>query len=102
METQRILHATPGAEEVFGYMRDELIGQELTVLVPDAYKDVHPTHVTGFNGDPKDRSMGKRDRPLYGRQRDGREFPAEIGLFPRVWKNKRLCLANVVRLEKEE
>lgn len=102
MESQKILYATPGAEEIFGYMRDELTGKDLIILVPDSFKHVHPDHVKGFNEEPKDRSMGKRDRPLYGKKRDGTQFPAEIGLFPRQWKKYRLCLANVVQLMKED
>lgn len=102
MDTQKILYATPGAEEIFGYMRDELINKDLIELVPNEFKKIHPSHVSGFNADPKERAMGKRDRQLFGQRRDGVTFPAEIGLFPRKWKQRRICLANVVRLTKEE
>lgn len=101
MDTQKILFATQGAEEIFGYMRDEMSGLDLVAIVPDEYQQVHPKHVAGFNKSPRARSMGKSESPLYGRERDGAVFPVEIGLFPRKWKSKRLCLANVVRLSKE-
>jgi hypothetical protein len=45
--------------------------------------------------------MGKRDSTLYGKERDGATFPVEIGLFPRQFRKRKLCLANVVRLSKE-
>lgn len=101
MQTQKILFATQGAEEIFGFMRDEMIGLDLVQIVPDEYKEVHPQHVSGFNDSPRARSMGKTDRPLFGKERDGATFPVEIGLFPRKFKNRRLCLANIVRLSKE-
>lgn len=101
MDTQRILFATTGAEEIFKYMPDEMTGKELVDLVPDSYKQVHPQHVQGFNHSPRQRSMGKSESPLYGRERDGKTFPAEIGLFPRQFGQLRICVANVVRLDKE-
>ena len=101
MDTQKILFATSGAEVVFGYMPDEMVGLDLLALVPDEFKAVHPAHVAGFNASPTPRSMGKRDKPLRGRERDGKTFEVEIGLFPRQFKSLRICLANVVRLAKE-
>lgn len=102
MVSQIILYATPGAEKMFGYMTDEMNNLELIALVPDDYKGIHPSHVEGFNNAPVDKTMGKRDRPLAGKQRDGSEFPVEIGLFPRKWGKRRLCLANLVSLAKTE
>jgi PAS domain S-box-containing protein len=101
MKSQKILFATPGAENIFGYMPDEMTGLDLVQLVPEEFQSIHPTHVEGFNENPIPRSMGRRDRPLSGKQRDGKTFPVEIGLFPRKFKSLRVCLANVVRLEKE-
>src|ERR1043165_4387528 len=101
MDSQKVLFATPGAEAIFGYMPDEMVGLDLLDLVPDEFKDVHPQHVSNFNQDPIPRSMGRRDRPLRGKQRDGKTFSVELGLFPRKFRNMRLCLANVVRLSKE-
>lgn len=101
MNTQQILFATQGAEEIFGYMRDEMIGLDLLALVPNEFKNVHPSHVGAFNKMPSVRSMGKRDKPLMGLQRDGDTFPVEISLYPRKFKSLRICVANVVRLSKE-
>jgi len=101
MDTQKILYATQGAEEIFGFMRDEMIGLDLISIVPPEYRDVHPKHVEGFNHSPRARSMGKSESPLFGRERDGKTFPVEVALFPRQFRSKRLCLANVARLSKE-
>lgn len=102
MDTQTVLYATPGAEEVFGYMPDEMRGLPLLALIPEGRKEDHTGYVEGFNHNPTDRSMGKRHSHLSGRRRDGSEFPAEIGLFPRAWKGRRICLANVVRVVKQD
>lgn len=102
MATQKILFATQGAEKIFGYMQDEMIGLDITTLVADEFQAVHPRHVAGFNEHPGPRSMGKRDSPLFGKERDGETFPVEIGLFPRKFKGRRVCLANIVRLSKQE
>jgi PAS domain S-box-containing protein len=101
VETQKIIYATPGAESIFGYVTDEMIGLDLVELVPDAYRPAHVGYVKGFAEHMQTRSMGKRDSTLYGKERDGKTFPVEIGLFPRQFRKRRLCLANVVRLSKE-
>lgn len=101
IETQKITYATEGAEKIFGYVTDEMVGLDLVSLVPDEYKGVHAEHVRGFGEAMQTRSMGRRDKPLLGKERDGATFPVEIGLFPRKFKGRKVCLANVVRLSKE-
>jgi PAS domain S-box-containing protein len=101
VETQKIVYATPGAESIFGYVTDEMVGLDLIALVPETYRPAHVGYVEGFAQHMQTRSMGKRDSTLYGKERDGETFPVEIGLFPRQFKKRKLCLANVVRLSKE-
>lgn len=101
VDTQKIVYATPGAEAIFGYVTDEMVGKDLIALVPEDFREDHVQHVEGFAKAMQTRSMGKRDNVLYGRERDGKTFPVEIGLFPRQFRKRRLVLANVVRLSKE-
>lgn len=101
IKTQKIIYATPGAEAIFGYVTDQMTGRDLVELVPEEFQKVHPQHVDGFGKQMAQRSMGRRDKPLYGKERDGATFPVEIGLFPRTFKGRDVCLANVVRLSKE-
>jgi two-component system, cell cycle sensor histidine kinase and response regulator CckA len=75
----RIALVNAQAERLFGYPRDELIGQPVEILVPDGARDMHPGHRAGYLADPRPRPMGA-DMQLAGRRRDGGTFPAEISL----------------------
>jgi len=68
-------------ERLFGYKREEMLGQPIEILVPDEHRAQHPAHVAQFLADPECRPMAAGLR-LYGRQKDGRIFPADISLSP--------------------
>jgi PAS domain S-box-containing protein len=76
-----IVQVNAQAQELFGYDRDELIGQKVEMLVPESYRRQHHHHRENFAGAPKTRRMGA-DLDLYGRRRNGSEFPVEISLSP--------------------
>ena len=79
-ESQRIVLWNRGAEEIFGYVADEIVGQPLTLLLPDAARGLHTEHVKYFAGtDVLARHMGAR-RPIEGRRRNGEIFPAEASI----------------------
>ena len=73
--------ANAQAERLFGYTRDELLGQSIEVLVPERFRAGHPMLRTSFSEEPAARPMGA-GRDLHGRRKDGREIPIEIGLNP--------------------
>ena len=75
----RIALVNAQTERLFGYSREELVGQPVEMLVPDAVRDVHPGHRAGYVADPRPRPMGA-EMELAGRRRDGTTFPAEISL----------------------
>ena len=75
----RIVLVNSQTEQLFGYPRDDLIGQPVEKLVPARYRDTHGGHRNGYFGDPRTRPMGQ-NLDLYGLRRDGTEFPAEISL----------------------
>ncbi|HEX8108309.1 MAG TPA: PAS domain S-box protein, partial [Kofleriaceae bacterium] len=68
-------------ERMFGYRRNELIGQRIDVLVPDRVRGQHNRHVLGYTGSPRLRPMGI-GMELTGRRKDGGEIPVEISLSP--------------------
>lgn len=65
--------------ELFGYNREELVGQSLEILIPERYRGIHINHRTNYFEDPVPRSMGI-GYDLFGQRKDGSEFPVEIGL----------------------
>jgi PAS domain S-box-containing protein len=75
----RIALANTQAERLFGYSRDELIGESVELLVPEDARAVHPLRRAGYFADPHSRPMGA-GMQLAARRRDGSEFPAEISL----------------------
>jgi PAS domain S-box-containing protein len=68
-------------EKLFGYRREELIGQPVELLVPERFRAEHPRERKNYVGRPEMRAMGQ-GRDLHGRRADGSEFPVEIGLNP--------------------
>jgi protein-histidine pros-kinase len=66
-------------ERLFGYPREELLGQALEILIPESSRHHHPEHRSAYIADPRPRPMGA-GMELAGRRRDGSEFPAEISL----------------------
>jgi diguanylate cyclase (GGDEF)-like protein/PAS domain S-box-containing protein len=73
--------ANAQAERMFGYSREELIGQSVRVLIPERLRERHRAHQRSYLRDAKARPMGS-DLELHGRRKDGSEFPVEISLSP--------------------
>jgi PAS domain S-box-containing protein len=69
------------AEQMFGYARKELLGQPLEMLLPERFRAAHVGHRTGYQHSPRTRPMGT-GLELFGRRKDGSEFPVEISLSP--------------------
>jgi rsbT co-antagonist protein RsbR len=77
----RIVLVNRQTEQLFGYGRDELVGHEVEILVPQRFRQRHPGYRGGFFADSKARPMGV-GLELFGMRRDGTEFPVEISLSP--------------------
>lgn len=92
-------------ESIFGYTRDELIGQSIDILVPAALRGRHHDQRSEFAHDASRRPMGV-GRDLFGRHKDGSEKQVEIGLSRIAMADGAYVLASVVdihaRKETEE
>ncbi|MEO7996461.1 MAG: ATP-binding protein [Gemmatimonadaceae bacterium] len=79
-DTQTIMHFNHGAETIFGYSDDEVVGQKLSLLLPPRYRATHQGHVNAFAASGESaRRMGHR-RAVSGLRKDGTEFPAEAAI----------------------
>jgi PAS domain S-box-containing protein len=77
----RMVVVNAETERLFGYTREELLGELVETLVPTRFHATHPEHRANYFADPQRRPMGI-GLELAGRRKDGTEFPVEISLSP--------------------
>ena len=77
----RIKQANAAAKGLFGYAADELINEFVEHVLPERFRRLHLGLRKEYLTRPEARPMGA-GRDLYARQRNGMEFPVEIGLNP--------------------
>jgi len=73
--------ANPAVEQLFGYSETELMGNLVEILIPERFRGRHPHLRDGYIAAPSARPMGT-GLELYGRRKDGTEFPVDIMLSP--------------------
>ncbi|MDX2166633.1 MAG: PAS domain S-box protein [Deltaproteobacteria bacterium] len=91
----RIVLLNAQTERLFGYAREDLLGQPVETLVPTRTHGRHLDHRAAFLRDPRVRAMGA-GLDLYGRRRDGSEFPVEISLSP-IHTEDGIMVASAIR-----
>jgi formate hydrogenlyase transcriptional activator len=91
----KILEANPRAEQIFGFPSGTMTGTTIESLIPDRFRDSHAQHRQDYQDAPRARPMGA-NLELFGRKRDGSEFPVDIMLSP-VQANGQSLVLVVVR-----
>lgn len=91
----RISAANPAVERLFGYSDTELIGNLIEILIPSRFRDRHHHQRREYTASPTMRPMGS-GLELYGRRKDGTEFPVDVMLSP-IETNEGPCILTVVR-----
>ncbi|HEX5751694.1 MAG TPA: PAS domain S-box protein [Archangium sp.] len=76
-EEQRITLFNQGAERIFGYSRQEMLGAPVGRLLPERFRAAHREHIRGFGAGPLKQLRLDSLREVMGRRRDGEEFAAE-------------------------
>lgn len=94
-QTGIIVMVNSATESLFGYCREELIGQSIEILIPEPHRSIHPQLRTKFMEQPTTRAMG-HGRDLFGLHKNGREFPVEVGLNPIKSLRGIMVLASVI------
>ena len=85
------------ATKVFGYPAEELAGLPLEELIPERLREAHRQHRAEYARDRRTRAMGA-GLELYGLRKDGREFPAEIGISTAENDDGSIYMATVIDL----
>lgn len=90
----KILLVNLQIEKLFGYDRNELLGQKVEILIPESLRKQHVMHRKNYGQDPSPRTMGA-GRDLVGRRKDGSQISIEVGLNPLSTKEGFFVLAAI-------
>jgi PAS domain S-box-containing protein len=79
-ESQHITMFNQGAEQIYGYSAKEIVGKPLDVLLPERFIEAHRQHVRNFAAAPEKARRVAEGVQIFGRRKDGSEFPAEASI----------------------
>jgi diguanylate cyclase (GGDEF)-like protein/PAS domain S-box-containing protein len=94
---QHILQFNQGAEQIFGYQAEEVLGQPLDILLPSHFVKIHRQHIRTFATASKStRRMGELSQEIFGQRKDGSEFPADASIS-RLRMDNRITFTVILR-----
>jgi PAS domain S-box-containing protein len=92
-EAQTIVLFNQGAERIFGWAAEEVMGRPLSLLLPERVHERHLGHIRAFaQGPVQAKRMGERQE-IFGRRKSGEEFPAEASISRLELSGRRLFTA---------
>ena len=80
-DADRILDVNAQAVRLFGWRRDQMVGQDVTMLMPERFRERHRARRAAFHRNPRPNVLGAA-ADVYGLRRDGTEFPVEVSVSP--------------------
>jgi len=91
--------ANPKLAQIFGYGSAELVGQSIETLLPERLRGAHVSHRDNYFKSPRTRPMGLGlSGDLFGRRKDGTEFPVDISLSSFESAHGRLAMAFITEI----
>lgn len=100
-EKGRITDLNESSLRMFGYSREELLGQAIETLLPERLRNSHHGHRAGYIQHPHARPMGL-GMELFARRKDGTEFPVEVSLGPLATKDGMLVTGTVIDISERK
>lgn len=95
-ENQRITHFNKGAEQIFGYRAQELIGESLGILLPEQFRGTHPKYVQDYASEQSASRLMNERADIAGRRKDGTTFPARASIS-RIELHRKVTLTVILR-----
>lgn len=90
----QVIQVNDQVEAIFGYKQEELVGKSVDLLLPGRFRKGHLTRRARYTSHPVTRPMGA-GLSLYGRRKDGQEFPVDIMLSPLITEEGDLVICSV-------
>jgi PAS domain S-box-containing protein len=87
----KIMWWNPSAERIFGYKTDEVIGQNVSILMPEPYRSEHDNYIAHYAHTGKPHIIGT-EREVLGRRKDGSIFPIDLAVSEFTLGNNRYFL----------
>ena len=95
----RIMHANNQLVAMFGFECADLVGQPIEALMPEQFRHHHVDHRAAYRGNPHRRANGD-GLALYGKRKDGSEFPVDIALNPLPSADKGFVVVSIRDISK--
>ena len=101
-ENQTIVASNSAAEEMFGYVKSEILNQHLNILIPEKHHNKHGVHFKSFyESQSSKRKMGINHQ-LFGTRKNSENFPVEVGLNPFIVENKKYVMSIIVDISERK